>query len=310
VPASALSEVASFQAAVLTWYASHGRRLNFRRRRDAYAVLVSEAMAQQTQISRVEPAWEAFLARFPSVEALASAATADVLRAWAGMGYNRRALNLQRAARVIVDELAGVFPASIADLERLPGVGPYTARAIAAIAFGQAVGAVDTNVRRVLGRVVAGWDGLPAVDLQRVADAFVPAGRAGEWTHAVMDVGARLCRLRTPVCSACPAQLWCAAAAEPRLPQSRPPGRGRRTGPGRAVARAPGSGVPFRATSRWLRGRLLDLARAAEGNNWVAVDAPIESHGVEAVAAAVRALAAEGLLELHPTHGSLARLPN
>ena len=122
----------SIQAAVLAWYATNGRNLNFRARRDAYAVLISEAMAQQTQVSRVEPAWLAFLARFPTVADLAAAPLADVFRAWQGMGYNRRALNLQRASQTVVEEYAGVFPESIEALERLPGVGPYTARAVAA----------------------------------------------------------------------------------------------------------------------------------------------------------------------------------
>ena len=142
------------QAAILAWYDARGRALPFRGQRDPYAILVSEVMAQQTQISRVSEQWATFMATFPTVESLADAPTADVLRAWRGLGYNRRALNLQRAARVIVSEHGGTVPSSLDDLLRLPGVGPYTARAVAALAFGQAVGPVDTNVRRVLGRLV------------------------------------------------------------------------------------------------------------------------------------------------------------
>jgi A/G-specific adenine glycosylase len=290
---------------VLGWYDLHGRPLNFRRRRDAYAVLVSEAMAQQTQISRVEPAWEAFLERFPTVQALAEASTADVLRAWAGMGYNRRALNLQRAARAVVDQFEGAFPETVEELERLPGVGPYTARAVAAIAFGRTVGAVDTNVRRVLGRTAGGWDGLPPKELQALADDLVPIGRAGEWTHALMDIGARFCRPRSPICGDCPARLWCAAAA------STVAGGGEAAGeaPGTRTRRRAGAAVPFRQTARWLRGRLIDSARAAHGEEWVRFDQPIGSHDGQTVAAALRALAAEGLLEVHASDATLARLP-
>ena len=312
-----VSDVASIQAAVLTWYASNGRSLNFRRRRDAYSVLVSETMAQQTQISRVEPAWEAFLARFPTVQALAAAPPADVLRAWQGMGYNRRALNLQRAARMIVATFGGVVPGSVEALERLPGVGPYTARAVAAIAFGQPVGAVDTNVRRVLGRVGGGWSGIAARELQALADAVVPAGRAGEWTHALMDIGARYCRPHVPACPDCPVRAHCIAAGEAAPGPSRPAVDGHRQGlptagrtAGRAVGRAvPSRRVPFRETSRWLRGRIVDRARAAEADDWVRIDGPWESHAETAVHLAVRGLAAEGLLEIHPTDPALMRLP-
>ena len=131
-------------------------RAAFRATRDPYAVLVSELMAQQTQAARAAEAWTGWMARWPTVRALADAPVADVLRAWAGLGYNRRALSLHRAAQAIVAEHGGVVPATVAVLEALPGVGPYTARAVAAIAFGIPVGAVDVNVRRVLGRIAAG----------------------------------------------------------------------------------------------------------------------------------------------------------
>ena len=280
----------------------HGRPLNFRARRDAYAVLVSEAMAQQTQISRVEPAWQAFLERFPTVEALAAAPVAEVLRAWKGMGYNRRALNLQRAARDVVEQHGGRFPDTVEGLERLPGVGPYTARAVAAIAFGRAVGAVDTNVRRVLGRLDGGWAGLDPAALQVLADEMVPPDRAGEWTHALMDVGARFCRPRMPVCGDCPVRGWCAAAATAA------------SAPAAAATRTPASGAaasatPFRSTSRWLRGRLVDRARGAAGDGWIRVDGPIEPHEGIVVLAAAHRLAREGLLEIHPADPALARLP-
>ena len=171
---------AEAQAAILAWYAEMARPLAFRRTRDPYAVLVSEAMAQQTQAARAAEHWERWLVRFPTVAALAAASPADVLRAWAGLGYDRRGLALWRAARVIVDEHGGEVPPSVQALEALPGVGPYTARAVAALAFGLPVGAVNTNVRRVLGRLRAGApDALTTGALQQLADASVPAADPG-----------------------------------------------------------------------------------------------------------------------------------
>ena len=218
------------QSAILGWYDAHGRSLAFRTTSDPYAVLVSEVMAQQTQIGRVSEAWAAFLAAFPTIAALADATPADVLRAWRGLGYNRRALNLWRAARVVVEEHGGELPRDVAALERLPGIGPYTARAVAAIAFGLPVGAVDTNVRRVLARALTGSrDGLPAKELQRVADESVPRARPADWTHALMDVGATFCRPTAPRCGDCPARAQCRYAATAGAAEHAPArGRARR----------------------------------------------------------------------------------
>ena len=165
--------------------------------------------------------------QFPTVEALAAATPAAVLRAWQGLGYDRRALALWRTARIVVDEHGGRIPSSVEELQALPGIGPYTARAVAALAFGTPVGAVDVNVRRVLGRIVAGDAvALSAPALQDVADDAVPPDRPGDWTHALMDVGAILCRPRAPRCDACPARPWCRLASRgdaqrpPRPPRS------------------------------------------------------------------------------------------
>jgi A/G-specific adenine glycosylase len=282
------------QLAILDWYAAEGRSLAFRSTSDPYAVLVSEVMAQQTQVSRVADAWAGFLAAFPTIRALADAAPADVLRAWRGLGYNRRALNLWRLARVAVDEHDGELPRDVAALERLPGIGPYTARAVAAIAFGRPVGAVDTNVRRVLGRTLVGSrDGIPAGELQGVADASVPAGQPGDWTHALMDVGATLCRPASPRCGGCPARDQCVyAATGGRLETARP---------------ARGAARPFANTSRWLRGRILDRLR--DGSSWVELETPIGGHDRAAIEVALVDLAAEGLVERHASAALRARLP-
>ncbi len=289
--------------AILGWYDARGRSLPFRGTTDPYAVLVSEVMAQQTQISRVAPAWTAFMAMFPTIADLAAATSADVLRAWRGMGYNRRALNLLRTARVIVEDYGGRLPSDVATLQRLPGIGPYTARAVAAIAFRAPVGAVDTNVRRVLGRAIGGsLDAFSASELQRVADAVVPAGRPADWTHAVMDVGATFCRTTRPLCGDCPAATACRYAALDSALDSAG------TSP-RRPGRRPGSTSPFTATSRWLRGRILDRLREADGAVWATFDEKIGVHDGAAVVEALKTLAGEGLLERHPTDPRLARLP-
>lgn len=281
--------------AILGWYTEHGRRLPFRATTDPYAILVSEAMAQQTQAARAGETWTAFMTRFPTVRALAAATPADVLRAWQGLGYNRRALNLWRAAGRIVEAFDGAVPRDHAALESLPGVGPYTARAVAAIAFGLPVGAVDTNVRRVLGRIAAGDARvLTPAALQGLADAAVPPDRAGSWTHALMDIGAMLCHPRRPDCEACPARTWCRYASQESEATE---AEAERPVPALAtVTRA--RPIPFRSTSRWLRGRILDLLRDAADGEWVALDGAIGEHEPPAVAVAAHALAREGLLEL------------
>lgn len=276
--------------AILVWYAARGRTLPFRDTTDPYAILVSEAMAQQTQAARAGEAWTRFMARFPTLETLANAPPADVLRAWRGLGYNRRAINLQRAARIIVDEHGGRVPSELASLEELPGVGPYTARAVAALAFGVPVGAVDTNVRRVLGRVVAGDVGvLDPAEMQRVADAAVPADRPGFWTHALMDIGATLCHPRRPECEACPACPWCRYAAAPPVDRDAATPRATRE-----------TSAPFRDSSRWLRGRIVERLRDAPNGEWVDLDSPIGSHDRASVDDALAALARDGLVILAP----------
>ena len=292
---------AELREAILDWYAARGRTLPFRDTTDPYAILVSEAMAQQTQAARAGEAWTRFMVTFPTVESLAGAPPADVLRAWQGLGYNRRAINLQRAARIIVDEHGGQVPSDLASLEALPGVGPYTARAVAALAFGLPVGAVDTNVRRVLGRIVAGGVGvLDAPALQAVADAAVPHDRPGFWTHALMDIGATLCHPRSPECDVCPARPWCLHATG-RLSGAAPPGSSPRAT--RETA------TPFVGTSRWLRGRIVERLRAVPNDEWVSFAGPIGDHDRAAVDRALDALAREGLIVLETPADGLATEP-
>jgi A/G-specific adenine glycosylase len=297
-----IPDLPAIHAAVLEWYAANGRPLAFRATRDPWAILVSEAMAQQTQAERAAEAWTRFMTEFPTVEALAEATPAAVLRAWRGLGYNRRALALREAARRIVRDHGGRVPEDIAALRSLPGVGPYTARAVAALAFGQPQAAVDTNVARVLGRALGAPGEDEPVDraaLQRLADSALPTAEPGAWTHALMDIGATVCRIRAPRCEECPLEPWCRFAA------ARSPATGASAGRARS-----GQTPPFPATTRWLRGRILDRLRDAPEGGWLTIEGPMGSHDGAAVVAALEALAVERLLEVRRTATSMeARLP-
>ena len=216
---------------MLAWGDRHLRGLPWRATRDPWAILVSEVMAQQTGVDRVIPYWHAFLARFPTPAACAAAPVGDVVRLWSGLGYNRRAVNLHRCAQAVAERHGGVLPDRLDDLLALPGVGPYTARAVLAFAFEQPVGVVDTNV----GRVLARWEArsLRPADAQSLADSLVRTaestgadsgpgtGRAGPawvWNQAVMELGGTVCRRRRPDCRACPVRRWCAWAASGLTP--------------------------------------------------------------------------------------------
>jgi A/G-specific adenine glycosylase len=290
-------DVEAFRRAVLAWFDARGRSFPFRGTTDPYLVLVSETILQQTQISRGGPAWVRFTTQFPTLESLAEASPAAALRAWQGLGYNRRAINLQRAARIIVGELQGVFPRTIPGLERLPGVGPYTARAVASIAFQLPVGAVDTNVRRVIGRVLAGSPtALGPRLLQEAADELVDPTRPDDWTHALMDIGSTLCRPGRPLCPDCPVREMCRYAAGDRPVPARTRAAASRRRPG--LDRSPSG---FRQTTRWLRGRILDRLRDAPGDSWTAFGEPIGEHDVASIEASLRAMEGEGLLEREPS---------
>jgi len=170
-------------------------------------VLVSELMLQQTQVTRVVPKYEAFLARFPTIASCASAPVGDVVRLWAGLGYNRRAVNLHRCAVAVVDVHDGELPRDLASLLALPGIGPYTARAVSAFAFELDVGIIDTNAARVLARLRG--SSLTRADAQAQADALVPAGAGWAWNQAMLDLGATVCTSRNPRCGSCPVSERC-----------------------------------------------------------------------------------------------------
>jgi A/G-specific adenine glycosylase len=193
---------------------------------DPYRVWLSEVMLQQTTVAAVEPRFERFVERWPTLEALAAASDDAILGEWAGLGYYARARNLIACARLVA--AAGGFPDTEAELRRLPGIGDYTAAAIAAIAFGRQAAAVDANVERVTARL-HGLDRAPRPAVRRLVETMLPDGRAGDFIQAVMDLGATICRPRRPLCGACPIKDCCAAFASgdperfPQRPERRAP---------------------------------------------------------------------------------------
>ncbi|HET8577492.1 MAG TPA: A/G-specific adenine glycosylase [Methylomirabilota bacterium] len=204
-----------FQRLLLTWYARHRRDLPWRRTRDPYRVLVSEIMLQQTQVERVIPKYREFLHRYPTFHRLARAKPAEVRRTWYPLGYNIRPVHLQGIARETVARYAGRLPDDAAALRRMRGIGRYTAGAIRAFAYGRDAAIVDTNVRRVLGRVFLGPRRLKRLArtdaMWDLAESLLPPGRVYDYNQALMDFGALWCTARAPRCRPCPMKSFCAS---------------------------------------------------------------------------------------------------
>jgi A/G-specific adenine glycosylase len=210
----ALTNTADFRRGLLRWFRRHGRDLPWRRTRDPYHVIVSEFMLQQTQVSRVESYYQRFLERYPTIESLASAPAARVRESWDGLGYYRRATNLHRLAQEVVRDRAGVIPADPAELRRLPGVGRYTAGAVASFAFERSAPAVDTNVARVLRRAFHPRTSGRALEhkVWSTAERMLPQRGKTAWTfnQAIMELGALICTAREARCGVCPVRSACA----------------------------------------------------------------------------------------------------
>ncbi len=259
-------------AALLAWYGSHVREIPWRRTTDPWAILVSEVMAQQTQVSRVVPKWQAFMERFPTPAACAAASRAEVLALWSGLGYNSRAVRLHHAATHVAET---GWPTTPQDLQTLPGVGPYTAAAVACFAFGVQLPAIDTNLRRVLSR----WEGtaLDGRDLRATAEAAIPQGLAADWNQAVMDLGASLCTPNDPACDLCPVSAWCLDPTVYSPP--RPQGR-------------------FLGSAREARGAVIRTLTAGPAS--APSIARFATIGVARITTALEALQAEGLVEQYP----------
>ena len=268
--------------AVLAWGAPQLRDLPWRAVRDPWAILVAEVMLQQTQAERVVPKWHSFLDSYPDAGACAAASLGDVLRLWQGLGYPRRARNLQTAAEVVVERHGGSLPDDLDALLALPGIGPYTARAVLAFAFERDVAVVDTNIARVLARTAGRR--LTPKQAQTIADEVVPEGHGWIWNQALMDLGATVCRPR-PHCDRCPLAARCSwnATGHPD--------------PDPAVGSAGVSTrqAPFDGIDRQARGRILRMLG----------DGPQPASHFDA--RIVATLVADGLVELRD--GSNVRLP-
>jgi len=277
---------------LLRWYEPRRRAYPWRTRPTPYRVLVSEIMLQQTQAPRVEPLFRAFVKRFPSVKALADAPKGEVLGAWSGLGYNRRALALQEACRVIVRDHGGRVPRGQAALRALPGVGPYTAAAVASLAFAEPVAVVDTNVRRVMARFALGMDAADAqeVAIEREAERLLDREDPGAWNSAVMDLGREVCRQASPRCAVCPLASECRFLASGTQPKK----LGRRQS-------------TFEGSFRQVRGRVMKqlvaqagMAPDSQGGATIASLSRETGVSADRVTAAVAALADDGLVEAGP----------
>jgi len=252
---------------LIEWYEDEARNLPWRVFGDPYLTLVSEAMLQQTQVERVIPKFDEFVDMWPTVVSLANATASQLLAVWSGLGYNSRVLRLRESAVIIADN---GWPTSVAGLQELPGVGPYTAAAIASIAFGVDVPAIDTNLKRVLSR----WRGEPlsGKPLEDFAVGSL-ASPAGLWNQAVMDLGATICRPTKPACGDCPVSRWCAdpTVYEPPVKQSR-----------------------FRGSRRELRGALV---RASLSNDDLYATGEALGRSDTEISETIAALRTEGLVD-------------
>lgn len=293
---------------LLAWYDRHGRtHLPWRTTRDPYRILVSEFMLQQTQVNRVLPKYETFVARFPGFPDLAASSTADVLRMWKGLGYNSRAVRLRQIARAVVERFGGVMPRDEQTLRTLPGIGPYTLAAVRAFAFECDDAAIDTNVRRVTHRMLHGLEHPPAIaaaQLDADARALVPSGRGHAWNSAMMDLGAAICTARVPRCLICPLQAACAAApVDPAQLEAARSAYSRK--------RSPQQAIPFEHTTRYARGRIIDrLRELPPGQRISFMDLHREVTGrigrtAEELTSLVDALARDGLVEVRNQRVSL-----
>lgn len=243
------NRIAELRSRLLTWYQAHRRELPWRDSDDPYAILVSEIMLQQTGVTRVRPIYTRFLARFPSFAALAEAPRWEVLRAWAGAGYNRRAIHLQDIARAVVRDYHGRLPDDPDALRRLPGLGPYTVAAILSFIFHRDVPTLDTNVRRVIGRIELGGQANHTA-VYEAAARLVPTGRSSEWNQALMDFGSLWCTAANPRCSCCPVHDLCrfiSGSGEP--------------GPALATRKVAERAESYLGSRRYFRGRIVARLR-------------------------------------------------
>jgi A/G-specific adenine glycosylase len=270
-------------ADLLAWYDRHARVLPWRarggRRTEPYRVWLSEVMLQQTNVKTVAPYYAKFLALWPTVTALADASLDDVLRAWAGLGYYARARNLHACARAVVERHGGIFPDSLDALRALPGIGDYTAAAVAAIAFDGAAVPVDGNVERVVSRLFAVDESLPAAKpvIKQLATSLLPAQRSGDFAQALMDLGAGICSPKKPACALCPWNDACVARAggdAESFPRKAPKREGKlRRGAAFVVLRADGCVLLRQRPEKGLLGSMTEVPGSDWAHDFDAADA-------------------------------------
>ncbi|MQF82948.1 A/G-specific adenine glycosylase [SAR202 cluster bacterium AD-802-E10_MRT_200m] len=258
-----MSNYNKLQDTLLDWFQSKGRDLPWRLKRDPYAVLVSEIMLQQTQVARVIPHYLSFLKQFPTVSDLAQASVSDVLRTWVGLGYNRRAINLLDIAKIVVAKHKGIIPENPEVLRQLKGIGPYTAHAIPCFAYGKDYALLDTNNKRVIGRIFFGVKHPKDQQLIQIANKLVPKGKAWYWNQALMDLGSGVCTARKPNCQECPVKSYCRASKSLLASYKKmiPPASMRTCNSGPAgkaeIKQTQFRKIPFFETNRFFRGRII-----------------------------------------------------
>jgi A/G-specific adenine glycosylase len=269
------AQIAPVQTALLTWYAAEQRDLPWRVTSDPYAILVSEIMLQQTQVDRVLPKYQQFLALFPTLSDLAAAPTADVISAWVPLGYNSRAVRLQGIARQVIAEYNGRIPDTIDELLKLKGIGRYTAGAIACFAYRKQVATVDTNIRRVLHRIFLGLEHPEpkANDAQMLtlAEEVLPKDEAYNWNQALMDLGATICTSNNPQCTHCPLQETCQAYTDMRQYSLFPSGTVLRQLRKVAEKKSSYQSQPFTSSNRYFRGRIVATLRSLPTNERISL---------------------------------------
>jgi A/G-specific adenine glycosylase len=259
-------QIARAHNQLLYWYAAEQRNLPWRSTDEPYAILVSEMMLQQTQVDRVLPKYQQFLAAFPTLTDLAAASTADVISIWVPLGYNMRAVRLQSIARQVIAEYGGSIPDTIEELLKLKGVGRYTAGAIACFAYKKQVATVDTNIYRVLHRIFLGLEHpkptLNNDQMLALAEQVLPDGKAYDWNQALMDLGATICTSSNPQCTRCPLQEVCTAYTEMSQYSLFPSGIVLRQLRKVAEKKETYQTHPFTSTNRYFRGRIVDHLRS------------------------------------------------
>lgn len=267
--------IAKVHTSLLAWYAAEQRNLPWRATSDPYAILVSEIMLQQTQVDRVLPKYQQFLAAFPTLMDLAAAPTADVISVWVPLGYNTRAVRLQSIARQVINEYNGRIPDTIDELLKLKGIGRYTAGAIACFAYKKQVATVDTNIRRVLHRIFLGLEHPDPrandAEMLALAEQVLPENEAFDWNQALMDLGATICTSNNPQCTDCPLQQSCQAYAEMRQHSLFPSGSVLRQLRRVAEKKASYQAQPFTSSNRYFRGRIVDMLRSLPSNERVSL---------------------------------------